>query len=321
MTELTKFKTFAAEIKPDGSFVQQANLFTRKFGAGPGEWPVEPHRYRLLWMPACPHAHKVVIARKLLGLDNVISLGATGPYRTEKGWEFSQDTQGKDPVLGIRYIHDVYSAQDPDFTGRPTVPLIVDTQSGKGVNNDHFWLSIYLETAWQAFHRPDAPDLYPHAQRQDIDALNQAIYQDINLGVYKAGFAHTQQAYESAYDRLFARLDEFEHRLEHQRYLFGPHLTDADIRLFPTLARFDLVYYPLFRTNRNRLVDYKNLWAYARDIYQIPEIKESTDFAFIKESYFRSPHLAALFGNTYNLLPKGPDISLWDRPHYRDALV
>ncbi|WP_437891059.1 glutathione S-transferase C-terminal domain-containing protein [Phytobacter sp. V91] len=319
MTAITKFKTFAAEIKQDGAFVQQANLFTQKFGDAQNEWPVEANRYRLLWMPACPHAHKVVIVRKLLGLDRVISLGATGPWRTEKGWEFSRDPDYKDPVLGIRYIHDVYIAQDPDFTGRPTVPIMVDTVTGKGVNNDHYWLTIYLETAWKKYHYPDAPDLYPDAQRQAIDALNEVIYQDINLGVYKAGFAHTQNAYNDAYDRLFARLDEFEERLSTQRYLLGSQLTDADLRLFPTLARFDSVYYPLFRTNRNRLVDYKHLWAYARDIYQIPAVKESTDFAFIKESYFRSPHLAALFGNIHNLLPKGSDLAVWEHPHGRNT--
>lgn len=189
------------------------------------------------------------------------------------------------------------------------------------MNNDHFWLTIYLETVWKPLHKPNAPDLYPQELRPEIDALNKVIYQDINTGVYQVGFAHTQQAYERAYDRLFARLDEFEQRLARQRYLLGARLTDADIRLFPTLARFDAVYYPLFRANRQRLADYPHLWAYARDIYQIPAVKESTDFHFIKESYYRSPHLAALFGNPHNLLPKGPDLSGWALPHHREALV
>lgn len=318
MAEFKKFKTFSNEVKEDGSFVQQGNLFTKKFGSRSGEWPVEPNRYRLLWMPACPHSHKVVIVRNLLGLDKVISLGTAGPYRTEKGWVFSLDPEEKDPVLGIHYIHDIYAAENPDYQGRPTVPIIVDTLTGKGVNNDNFYLTNYLETDWAPYHKKDAPDLYPKELRNEIDALNKIIYEDINTGVYKAGFAHSQAAYEKAYDQLFARFDELEERLETSRYLFGNSVTDSDIRLYTTLVRFDSVYYQTFRTNRNRLVDYKNLWAYARDLHQTSGIGETTDFDFIKRSYHLSPHLRALFGNQYGLLPKGPDLSSWQIPHNRD---
>lgn len=316
-----KFKTFAREVDDDGTFTPQENLFTKKFGTGPDEWPVAPNRYRLLWMPACPHSHKVVIVRKLLGLEDVISLGTAGPYRTEKGWVFSLDPNEKDPVLGIHYINDIYLAEDPLYKGRPTVPIIVDTVTGKGVNNDNFNLTVYLETAWAPFHRKGAPDLYPEHLRTEIDALNRVIYEDINTGVYKAGFAELQAAYEKAYDRLFARFDEFEERLSGQRYLFGPQLTDSDIRLYTTLVRFDTVYYQLFRTNRHKLIDFSNLWAYARDLHQTPGIGETTDFDFIKRSYFLSPHLKALFGNTHSLLPKGPDISGWQTPHSRSKLT
>lgn len=320
MAEFIKFKTFSNEVKEDGSFIQQKNLFTHKFGNQPDEWPVEPNRYRLLWMPACPHSHKVVIVRNLLGLENVISLGTAGPYRTEKGWVFSLDPGEKDPVLGIHYIHDIYAAEDPDYKGRPTVPIIVDIVTGKGVNNDNFYLTNHLETSWKPFHKKNAPDLYPSDIRNEIDALNKVIYEDINTGVYKVGFAHTQKAYEKAYDQLFARLDELEERLANHRYLFGSRLTDSDIRLYTTLARFDSVYYQTFRANRNRLVDYKNLWDYARDLHQTPGIGETTDFDFIKRSYHLSPHLKKLFGNEYGLLPKGPDQRNWQEPHHRERL-
>lgn len=318
MSEFNKFKTFSNEIQKDGSFIQQDNLFTKKFGHKLDEWPLEPNRYRLLWMPACPHSHKVVIVLKLLGLDKVISIGAAGPYRTEKGWVFSLDKDEKDPVLGIHYISDIYEAEDSNYKGRPTVPIIVDTITGKGVNNDNFNLTTYLETDWAPYHKENAPDLYPVELREEIDKLNKIIYNDINTGVYKVGFAHTQRAYERAYDKLFKNLDKFEERLENQRYLLGDRITDSDIRLYTTLARFDLVYYQIFRANRNRIVDYKNLWDYARDLHQTPGIGDTTDFEFIKESYHLSPHLKALFGNIHSLLPKGPDLSEWNKPHGRD---
>ena len=262
------------------------------------------------WLPTFA---KVVIVRKLLGLDDAISLGTAGLFRTEKGWVFSEDPGGKDPVLGIHYINDIYMAEDPNYKGRPTVPIIVDTVTGKGVNNDNFNLTTYLETDWKPFHKSGAPYLYPEDKRKEIDALNLIIYNDINCGVYKAGFAHTQRAYERAYDRVFTVLDDLEERLADRRYLFGDEITDSDVRLYTTLARFDIVYYQLFRLNRNRIVDFKNLSRYVRDLYHIPEFKESTNFDFIKTHYYRSPHLKALFGNTHDLLPKGPDLSFWDK--------
>ena len=316
---IEKLSTFKKEIQDNGEFRQQANLFTVPFGDEPGQLPVEPGRYRLLWMPACPHAHKAVIVRRLLGLENVISLGATGPYRTEHAWEFTNDEGGVDPVLGIRYIEDVYKRADPEYSDRPTVPVIADVTTGKAVNNDHFWLTVQMETAWKGYHKPGALDLYPEQLRKDIDALNQRIYDKINVGVYKVGFAHTQEAYDRAFDELFDNLDYFEERLGQGRYLFGDTPTDSDVRLYPTLARFDIVYYQLFKANKRRIRDYANLWAYARDLYGIPEFKETTDFDFIKDSYYRSPHLAQLFGNVWGLLPKGPDLSDWNKPHGRDV--
>lgn len=317
---MEKSETFRKEIQDDGSFSQQKNQFTVPFGKEEGELPVVPFKYRLLWMPACPHAHKVVIVRRLLGLDQVISLGATGPYRTEHAWEFTNDINGVDPVLGVRYIEDVYKNADPNYDQRPTVPVLVDIESKKAVNNDHVNLTIQLETAWKEFHKEGAPDLFPSHLREEIFKLNQIIYEKINVGVYRVGFSHSQEAYEKAYDELFYYLDRFEERLGKSRYLFGNQITDSDVRIYPTLARFDVVYHSLFRCNKKRLRDYPNLWGYARDLYQQADFKETTDFEFIKESYFRSPHLKKLFGNPYHILPKGPDLSDWDSPHHRERL-
>lgn len=313
--------TFKNEAKKDGSQTMQTCLFTKKFGDGEDEWPVEADRYRLLWMPACPHAHKVVIVRTLLGLDNVISLGATGPFRTPQGWVFSEDPGEVDPVLGIHYLQDLYLRENPNYEGRPTVPIIADTKTVKGVNNDHFWLTIYLETAWKKLHKDGAPDLYPEAIRNEIDELNKIIYENVNVGFYNLGFARSQSAYEKGYEKLFDTLEMLDARLEHQRYLFGDKITDSDVRLYPSLVRYDVVYYFQFRANKRRLREFKNLWAYARDLYQIPEFAESTDFNFIKRSYQLSPHLRPLWGNEYGILSKGPEIDSWSIPHGRESII
>lgn len=305
------------EIKEDGSFDRQKNRFSIPFGNNEGELPVESGRYRLLWAPICPWAHRAVIVRKLLGLEDVISLGTANPVRTEEGWEFSLDEGGVDPVLGIRYLKEVYEAADPDYSGSATVPSIVDIKTKKVVNNDYFRLTNYLETSWAPFHKEDAPDLYPEHLRAEIDALNDIIFHEVNNGVYKCGFAHSQEAYEQAYNTLFARLDELEERLSNQRYLFGDFMTDSDIRLYVTLARFDVTYHTAFKANRNRIVDFPNLWAYARDLYQTPGFGDTTDFESIKKGYFAS---ANVIENPLKIVPKGPDVSGWNTPHNREHL-
>jgi putative glutathione S-transferase len=306
----------AHEIKEDGSFVRQQNHFTTPFGSGEGELPVEAGRYRLLWARICPWAHRAVIVRELLGLQEVISLGTASPERTDNGWEFSLDEGGVDPVLGIRYLPEIYEATDPEYTGRATVPTVVDVKTKKVVNNDYFKLTNYLEEAFKPFHKEGAPDLYPVELRAEIDALNEIIFNEVNNGVYKAGFAESQEAYEKAYDVLFARLDWLEERLENQRYLFGDKITDSDVRLYVTLARFDAAYYLVFKTNRQRIRDYKNLWAYARDLYQTPGFGDTTDFDAIKRGY----QLGNVATNPYQLLAKGPDNSVWNEPHGREKL-
>jgi len=306
-SELTK------EITSTGAFVRQGNRFTTPFGSKEGELPVETNRYRLLWAPICPWAHRQKIVFHLLGLDEVISTGTANPVRTSKGWEFSLDEGGVDPVLGIRYLPEIYALTDPDYDGRATVPTIVDITTKKVVNNDYFNLTIYWETVWKPFHKENAPDLYPEHLRKEIDELNNVIFHEVNNGVYKAGFATSQEEYEKAYDVLFKRLDLLEDRLSRSRYLFGNQITDSDVRLYVTLARFDIAYYMVFRTNRNRLIDFPNLWNYAKDLYQTPAFGDTTDFDAIKRGY----HLGSHSENPYQILAKGPDLSNWNEPHDR----
>ena len=181
---------------------------------------------------------------------------------------------------------EIYARSDPDYSGRATVPAVVDVKQGKVVNNDYFNLTYYWETAFKPFHKPQAPDLFPIDLRKDIKQFNQILFDELNNGVYKAGFAQSQQAYEDAYQLVFNRLDKLEQHLSHSRYLFGNQITDADIRLYVTLARFDVAYYAVFKTNRNCLTDFPNLWAYARELYQIPAFGDSTDFQSIKKGYW-----------------------------------
>lgn len=303
----------AHEITKDGAFNRQKNRFTTPFGDGPAELPVEAGRYRLLWARICPWAHRAVIVRELLGLQNIISLGTASPVRTANGWEFSLDEGGVDPVLGIRYLPEIYAKTDPEYNGRATVPTVVDVTTEKVVNNDYFRLTNYFETAFQPFHKEGAPELYPLELRAEIDEFNDILFHEVNNGVYKAGFAHSQAAYEQAYDVLFARLDQLEERLSSQRYLFGDSITDSDVRFYVTLARFDAAYYSVFRTNGNRIIDFPNIWNYAKDLYQTPGFGNTTDFDSIKRGYQLGNHAE----NPNQILAKGPDVSIWNEPHDR----
>jgi putative glutathione S-transferase len=311
---------FAAETSA-GAFVRQPNRFTDRItrdstsppGGGPdehGRWPVEAGRYRLIWSRACPWAHRAVIVRALLGLS-AISKGTVDPIRDERGWRFTLDPDGRDPVLGIGFLSDAYLATDPSYAGRVTVPVLIDTLSGRVVTNDFPQITLDFSTEWVDFHRPGAPDLYPVDLRPELDALMSDVYTDVNNGVYRCGFATTQGAYESAYDALFARLDELEKRLSDGRpYLMGERLTEADIRLFTTLVRFDAVYHNHFRCNRNKLTELPHLWRYGRRLFQSPGFSETVDFDQIKRHYYLT-HDAI---NPSGIVPKGPDLSGWRSP-------
>jgi glutathionyl-hydroquinone reductase len=307
---------FVKETGKRGEFVRQTNRFTDRVTAdGSSAWPAEPGRYRLVWSGACPWAHRAVIVRQLLGLQDAVSLATVDPIRDERGWRFTLDPGDRDPVLGIEFLSEAYQRTDPTFAGRVTVPCLVDVPSGTVVTNDFPQITLDFDTQWTAFHRQGAPDLYPEDLRPEIDEVAALIYDDVNNGVYKCGFATSQQAYEKAFDALFARFDWLEDRLRAQRYLCGDgnRLTEADIRLFTTLVRFDAVYHNHFKCNRNKLTEQPVLWAYARDLYQTPGIAETVDFDQIKRHYYLTHHQI----NPSGVVPKGPDPSGWTLPHGR----
>ncbi|MBW3562438.1 MAG: glutathione S-transferase C-terminal domain-containing protein [Actinobacteria bacterium] len=286
---------------------------------GEGDWPVEPGRYRLVVARACPWANRSIIVRRLVGLEDALSMGVTGPTHDWRSWTFDLDPGGVDPVLGIERLREAYLERFPGYDEGDrgiTVPAIVDIPSGQVVTNDFPQITLDLSTEWAAHHRDGAPDLYPEEHRDEIDEVIEVVYHDVNNGVYEAGFAGQQDAYEEAYERLFARLDWLEDRLSDQRYLVGDTITEADVRLFTTLARFDAVYHNHFRCNRNKLVEMPVLWAYARDLFQTPGFGDTIDFVHIKRHYY----LVHEELNPTGIVPAGPDLTAWADPHDREVL-
>jgi putative glutathione S-transferase len=308
---------FPSETSASGAFVRQAYSIRDRITAdGSSGFRAEPGRYHLYVSLACPWAHRAIIVRRLLGLEAVISMSVVDPIRDERGWAFRDGPgHGPDPVCGFGFLSEAYLRTDPSFTGRYTVPCIWDRMAGRLVTNNYPDITIDFETQFTAYFRSDAPDLYPERLRPDIDAVNKVIYEDINNGVYKAGFSTSQQAYEAAVDALFNRLDWLEERLATQRYLVDAQLTEADIRLFTTLVRFDSVYFGHFKCNLRRLVDYPNLWSYARDLFQRPGFGDTVNFDHIKRHYYMThDHI-----NPTRIVPKGPIID-WLAPHDRAQL-
>jgi glutathionyl-hydroquinone reductase len=306
---------FPAETNAAGAFVRQAYTIRDRITAdGSSGFRAEPGRYHLYVSLACPWAHRAVIVRRLLGLEPIISMSVVDPIRDERGWAF-RDGPGhsRDPINGFEFLSDAYLATEPAYTGRYTVPCIWDRATERLVTNNFPDITIDFETQFRAYQRPDAPDLYPEPLRAEIDAIGALIYEDVNNGVYKAGFATTQAAYEQAVDALFARLDWLEARLARQPFLVGAQLTEADIRLFPTLVRFDAVYYGHFKCNLCRLVDYPHLWAYARDLYQRPGFGDTVDFDHIKRHYYMTHDQL----NPTRIVPKGPIVD-WGTPRQRE---
>jgi glutathionyl-hydroquinone reductase len=302
----------------DGSFVRgEYTIRDRITADGSSGFKAEPGRYHLYISYACPWAHRTLIVRKLLGLENVISYSVVDPIRDERGWAFRDgDGHTRDTLInGFEFLSEAYHRTRPDYTGRYTVPCLWDKVTGRLVTNNFPDITIDFETQFKAYQRPNAPDLYPEHLRPEIDALNAVIYDDVNNGVYKSGFATTQEAYEEAVTALFARLDALEERLSSQRYLLGRQLTEADIRLFPTLVRFDAVYVGHFKCNLRRLVDYPNLWNYARDIYQLDGVRETVNFDHIKRHYYMTHERL----NPTRIVPVGPLVD-WDAPHNRAVL-
>jgi glutathionyl-hydroquinone reductase len=304
-------------VPTSGEFTRDTNYIpTRITRDGRDGYPIEPGRYRLVAARACPWASRAVIVRRLLGLENAISLAMCGPTHDRRSWTFDLDPGGVDPVLGYERLQQAYFARFPDYDRGITVPAIVDVSSKAVVTNDYKQMTLDFSTEWQEFHRPGAPDLYPEPLRSEMDEVMELVYQDVNNGVYRCGFAASQEAYDAAYDRLFDRLDWLTERLRGQRYLMGDTITEADVRLFTTLARFDTVYHNHFKCNRNKLSELPVLWAYARDMFQTPGFGDTTDFVQIKQHYY----VVHTEINPTQIVPKGPELSGWVTPHGREQL-
>lgn len=292
---------FPAETSTRGEFRRQLSRFrnwVRADGSSPHR--AEAGRYHLYVSSACPWAHRTIIARKLKQLESVIGMTVVDPIRDEKGWAF---TSGPDPVNGFRFLSEAYLASDPDFDGRVTVPVLWDKQLNVIVNNESEDILRMLDSEFESLSG-GGPVLYPESLREEIDTVNARVYETVNNGVYRAGFATTQEAYEAAVVPLFDTLAWLEDRLADQRYLMGDEFTEADWRLFTTLVRFDAVYHGHFKCNLRRLIDFPNLWGYVRDLYQVPGVAETVNFDHIKRHYYVT-HRSI---NPTGIVPLGPEL-------------
>jgi putative glutathione S-transferase len=304
-------------VIPGGEFTRDQNYITTRITKDARDgYPVEPGRYRLVVSRACPWASRATTVRRLLGLEDAISLAVAGPTHDARSWTFDLDPDGRDPVLGIERLQDAYFARFPGYERGITVPAVVDVTTGEVVTNDYPQITLDFSTEWREHHRPGAPDLYPEHLRDEIDSVNRAVFTDVNNGVYRCGFAGSQKAYDKAYDRLFSRLDWLSDRLAYQRFLVGDTLTEADVRLFTTLVRFDAVYHGHFKCNRQKLTEMPVLWAYARDLFQTPGFGDTVDFAHIKSHYYEVHRDI----NPTGIVPAGPDLSGWLTEHGREEL-
>nr|WP_227819491.1 glutathione S-transferase family protein [Mariprofundus micogutta] len=295
----------------DGKFHRAASKFHCQFGpdeAGDVRFSAEKDRYHLYVSLACPWAHRALIFRKLKSLEKLIPVTVVDAHMLDQGWQFSEP----EPLYGFTHAHQLYHKADPHYTGRVTVPILWDKQNETVVCNESAEIIRIFNSGFNDL-TGNTDDYYPQELRAEIDTINAFIYDGINNGVYKCGFATAQNAYEEAFDNLFAALDHVEARLSNQRYLIDNRITEADWRLFTTLLRFDVVYYSHFKCNRNRITDMPNLWGYLRDLYQQPGIVETVSFRHIKDHYFYSHESI----NPTRIVPKGPTLG-FNAPHDRD---
>lgn len=309
--------TTSDETETTGAYQRDTDyISTRITAEGEDGWPVEAGRYRLAAARACPWANRALIARRLYGLEDAISLAMAGPTHGEESWTFDLDPGERDPVLGIHLLGEAYEARGEEAGSGVTVPAMIDIPSGQVVTNDFHQITLDFGTEWTVHHREGAHDLFPSDRRDEIMEVADANYRDVNNAVYEAGFASDASAYREAYDRLFDRLDELESRLEGRRYLVGDSITEADVRLWPTLVRFDAVYHNHFKCNRNKLSEMPALWGYARDLFQTPGFGDTIDFEQIKQHYF-GVHREI---NPTGIVPIGPDPTPWTTAHGREHL-
>lgn len=307
-----------------GEFVRDTNYISDRISSSVTEattldngttlWPFEAGRYRLIAARACPWAHRAVIVRRLMGLENAISLGLAGPTHDVRSWRFDLDPDGLDPVLKIPHLHDAFLARFPDYSRGITVPSLVDVPSGRILTNDYRALVRDFITQGEDLKPENTPDLYPAALAAEIDEVNDYIFDTINNGVYRCGFAGEQSAYEEAYHQMWEALDWAEERLGHQRYLVGDHLTEADIRLWVTLIRFDPVYYSHFKCSRNTIAEMPHLRGFTQELFQLPGFGDTTDFTEIKQHYF----IVHKEISPTQVVPVGPDMAWVAEPHDRE---
>ncbi|MBT4933055.1 MAG: glutathione S-transferase family protein [Rhodospirillaceae bacterium] len=297
----------------DGRFVRWDSSFRQQVSTdGTSGFKAEAGRYHLYLSWACPWAHRTLIMRSLKKLEDVVSVSFVEAFMGKQGWTFAE---GGDPLYGLDTLYQVYLKAKPDYSGRVTVPVLWDRQSETIVNNESSEIIRMLNSEFSAFG-DNTTDYYPPNLRADIDAINEDVYSRVNNGVYRTGFATTQEAYEEAFDALFDCLDALEERLSGQRYLVGDRITEADWRLFTTLVRFDAVYVGHFKCNLRRIVDYANLWGYLRELYQHPGVAETVNMDQIKGHYYASHTMV----NPSGIVPKGPDID-FTSPHRRDTIT
>ncbi len=282
--------------------------------AGDGGFKAEPGRYHLYVSYACPWAHRTLIFRALKGLEDMIDVSVVSPFMLDEGWTFEENFPGvvADPIHNADRMHQVYTAAKADYTGRVTVPVLWDKQKNTIVSNESAEIIRMFNTAFDDVGATPG-DFYPEALQEEIDVINATVYDNVNNGVYKAGFATTQEAYGEAVTALFDTLDALETKLGRQRYLAGDQITEADWRAFTTLVRFDPVYVGHFKTNIRRIVDYPNLWAYTRDLYQVPGVAGTVFMDHIKTHYYGSHKTI----NPTGIIPVGPAMN-FETPHGRD---
>ena len=310
-----EWKTGNEQQDEEGRFFRPQSSFRDWIsGDGSSGFPAAFGRYHLYISWACPWAHRTAIIRSLKGLEDAISISAVDPHMGEEGWTFSE-VPGTipDTVNGARHLHDVYALADPHYTGRASTPVLWDKERGTIVNNESREILRMLDTGFEEFVQNDV-NLCPDDLREDIDATIDAIYDPVNNGVYRAGFATTQAAYDEAVTEVFEALDHWEEVLSRRRYLCGDRLTEADVCMFVTLVRFDPAYHYHFKCNLWRLRDYPNLWGYTRDVYQYPGVAETVNLEHIKRHYATHPNL-----NLAPIVPRGPIID-YGAPHSREKL-
>jgi putative glutathione S-transferase len=294
-----------------GEYVRPSSQFRNFVGTEEGNvYPPAVGRYTLYVGMSCPWAHRTLVVRALKGIEDAVSVSIVSPSPLEGGWVLNQEEEG------CRRLADLYELAEPDYGGRSTVPVLWDNQTKTIVNNESAEIIVMLNSEFNEFAKHPTLDLYPQELREKIDGWNEKIYDSVNNGVYRCGFAQTQEAYNQACDELFASLDEIDAVLETSRYLCGDGVTLADVRLFTTLFRFDLAYYGLFKCNRRRIQDYQNLGAYLRDLYQLPGVAATCNQESVKQDYYGN-----LFPlNPGSIVPSGPDMTSLLEPHGRESI-